>query len=93
VATEKKPESRQRRRQYRRMARTRRRLADQQAREAVRVEAKAAYESGSSIRDIAGRHKLAFGTVRTLLIETGVTLRGRGGPNRTPRKSGDDSDA
>ncbi|MPZ81913.1 MAG: transcriptional regulator [Actinophytocola sp.] len=41
---------------------------------------------GSSIRELAEAHKLAFGTVRTLLIETGVTLRSRGGPNRAQQK-------
>jgi len=93
MTTEKKPRSRKRQRQYRRMAHTRQRLANPQVRDAVAEEAKAAYERGSSIRDIARHHKLAFGTVRTLLIEAGVTLRGRGGPNRAPQHRGDGSDA
>lgn len=61
--------------------RTRRRLKDDEVREALRAELKLAYESGASIRDLAETHRLAFGTVRSLLLEAGVTLRPRGGPN------------
>lgn len=74
--------------QYRRMARTRRRLAKEDAREVLRVQLKLACEAGASIRDLADAHKLAFATVRTLLLEAGVPLRSRGGPNRR-RRDGD----
>jgi hypothetical protein len=63
------------------MIRTRRRLKDKEARTALGRELKAAYEAGASIRDLAAERRLAFGTVRTLLLEAGVVLRTRGGPN------------
>jgi hypothetical protein len=67
--------------QYRRMARTKRQLADPTARGSLARELKAGYEAGASIRDLATRHTLAFGTVRSLLLEAGAVLRGPGGPN------------
>lgn len=36
------------------------------------------YETGSSIRTIAKRFEVSYGTVRTMLISAGVTLRPRG---------------
>lgn len=41
-----------------------------------------AYEAGASIRALAARHHLTYGTVRNLLIEGHVTLRRRGGAPR-----------
>jgi hypothetical protein len=69
------------------MVRTRRRLAKKKAREALRVQMKLEYEAGASIRELAAVHKVAFGTVRTLLLEADVTLRSRGGPNHTRENS------
>jgi hypothetical protein len=69
----------------RRMIRTRRRLANEENRTALSAELKVAYEAGASIRDLAAEHRLAFGTVRTLLLEAGVVLRVRGGPNHVRR--------
>ncbi|MFD9903864.1 helix-turn-helix domain-containing protein [Streptomyces sp. NPDC059063] len=37
------------------------------------------YDAGASIRGLARRHELSYGTVRTLLLQAGTTLRGRGG--------------
>lgn len=52
---------------------------------------KAEYEAGSSIRHLAAAEGMAYGTVRTLLLEVDTTLRGRGGPNHLggtgPRQS------
>lgn len=67
------------------MVRTRKRLAKQKAREALRVQLKRRYEAGTSIRELAARYRVAFGTVRTLLLEAGVPLRSRGGPNHRRR--------
>jgi transcriptional regulator with XRE-family HTH domain len=36
------------------------------------------YEAGDSIRTLSTRHRLAFGTIRTLLIEANTRLRGPG---------------
>ncbi len=43
------------------------------------TELRARYESGTSIRALAGSTHLAYGTVRRLLIEADTTLRPRGG--------------
>ena len=68
------------------MLRTRQQLSDSETRAALANELKLAYEAGASIRALASIHRVAFGTVRTLLLEAGVTLRGRGGPNHLSRQ-------
>lgn len=65
----------------RRMVYTRQRLSDDEARARLTNKLKSAYEAGASIRELAAEQHLAFGTVRTLLLEAGVALRSRGGPN------------
>lgn len=40
------------------------------------------YESGVSIRALAAETGRSYGWVHRLLLESGATLRGRGGPNR-----------
>lgn len=79
---------RKQRTKIRRIARTKKRLSDEDARQTLRAQLKTDYEAGASIRDLATSQKLAFGTVRTLLLEAGVTLRSRGGPNHTRRDTG-----
>ncbi|MFB7496027.1 helix-turn-helix domain-containing protein [Streptomyces sp. NPDC056161] len=37
------------------------------------------YEAGATIRALAAERAMSFGTVRALLLEAKVTLRGRGG--------------
>lgn len=37
------------------------------------------YDAGASIRALAGEHQMSYGTVRKLLKEARVRLRGRGG--------------
>lgn len=81
-----KPKSPEREVQDRRMARTRRRLADPQVRGQLMVKLKAEYERGRSIRAVATDSGLAFGTTRNLLIEAGVTLRTRSGPRLHPQQ-------
>lgn len=44
------------------------------------------YEKGASIRALAAQTGRSYGFVHRVLIETGVQLRGRGGPNRTTKK-------
>lgn len=73
--------------QRRRMVRTRRRLAESEVRTELAAALRTAYDNGATIRALADEHGLAFATIRTLLIETGATLRSRGGPNRTRRAS------
>lgn len=76
---------RKQRAKTRRIARTKKRLRDEDTRQVLREQLKAAYQAGASIRDLARSNRLAFGTVRTLLLEAGVTLRSRGGPNHMRR--------
>lgn len=66
---------------YRRAARTRRELADEAVRTELAGNLKTAYEAGASIRALASAHDLTYGMARTLLVESGAVLRGRGGPN------------
>ena len=44
------------------------------------------YESGQSIRQIADKAGRSYGFVHRVLVESGVALRGRGGPTRWPAK-------
>ncbi|MFB7418272.1 helix-turn-helix domain-containing protein [Streptomyces sp. NPDC056210] len=53
------------------------------ARDQLAAELKATYEGGASIRDIAQSTGRSYGFVHRILIETGVTLRGRGGDTRS----------
>ncbi|GHH48007.1 helix-turn-helix domain-containing protein [Lentzea cavernae] len=39
------------------------------------------YEAGASIRMLSTKHHLAFGTIRTLLVEANTRLRGPGSPH------------
>lgn len=48
-------------------------------RQAVALDMQADYDLGSSIRNLATRHRLSYGTVRTLLREVKTELRPRGG--------------
>ncbi|MFA4082052.1 helix-turn-helix domain-containing protein [Mycobacteroides salmoniphilum] len=56
-------------------------------RDEERAELKAAYEKGASIRTLAADTGRSYGYVHRALVESGVTLRGRGGPNRRGRKA------
>ncbi|MBB4854594.1 transposase [Mycobacteroides chelonae] len=55
-------------------------------RDEERAELKAAYEKGASIRALAAEAGRSYGFVHRALVESGATLRGRGGPNRRGRK-------
>lgn len=72
--------------QTRRMLRTRRQLAGVETRARLANDLRTTYLAGASIRELGAEHRLAFGTVRTLLLETGVVLRTRGGPNHVRRQ-------
>lgn len=74
----------------RRMLRTRQRLTDGETRAKLANDLRTAYLTGASIRELGTKHRLAFGTVRALLLETGVVLRTRGGPNHVRHQSGGD---
>lgn len=40
-----------------------------------------AYENGASIRTLVASTGRSYGSIHSLLLESGTTLRGRGGPN------------
>jgi hypothetical protein len=40
------------------------------------------YDAGASIRELATEHSLSYGLTRHLLVEAGVTLRGRSGQRK-----------
>ena len=44
------------------------------------------YDKGVSIRALAKETGRSYGFVHRLLVESGTTLRGRGGANRRPAK-------
>lgn len=46
-----------------------------------------AYERGASIRNLAATTGRSYGSIHSMLRESGTTLRGRGGPNHTSRSA------
>lgn len=44
-----------------------------------------AYEGGGSIRNLAATTGRSYGSIHSMLRESGTTMRGRGGPNRRSR--------
>ncbi|WP_424983709.1 helix-turn-helix domain-containing protein [Labedaea rhizosphaerae] len=61
---------------------SRRVLADPTVRAQVRQALRLQYEQEASVRELARSSGYAFGTVRTLLLEAGTVLRGRGRPEQ-----------
>ena len=49
-------------------------------------ELRSAYEGGASIRTLVGTTGRSYGSIHSMLLESGTTLRGRGGPNYTSRR-------
>ncbi|MET7846119.1 helix-turn-helix domain-containing protein [Streptomyces sp. NPDC005356] len=56
-------------------------------RDQIAAELKASYEGGASIRSLADSTGRSYGFVHRILIEAGVTLRGRGGATRGKPRS------
>ncbi len=54
-------------------------------REQLLHELRNAYESGASIRSLVASTGRSYGSVHSMLLESGTTMRGRGGPNHTSR--------
>jgi hypothetical protein len=54
-------------------------------RAALSAKAKAMYDDGQSIRDIAAASGRSIGFARSLLVDAGVTFRPRGGPTRAAK--------
>ncbi|OBI36047.1 transcriptional regulator [Mycobacterium sp. E2238] len=58
-----------------------------QTREQLLFELRSAYEGGASIRTLAASTGRSYGSVHSMLLQAGATMRGRGGPNHTSRSS------
>jgi hypothetical protein len=56
------------------------------ARDELLHELRNAYESGASIRSLVASTGRSYGSVHSLLRESGTTMRSRGGPNHTGRR-------
>ncbi|MGB3484393.1 MAG: helix-turn-helix domain-containing protein [Mycobacterium sp.] len=56
-----------------------------QAREKLLGELRFAYENGASIRTLAASTGRSYGSIHSMLLESGTTMRGRGGPNHRSR--------
>ncbi len=54
-------------------------------REELLGELRSAYEGGASIRNLAATTGRSYGSIHSLLRESGTTMRSRGGPNHRSR--------
>ncbi|OBJ04827.1 transcriptional regulator [Mycobacterium sp. 1482292.6] len=55
------------------------------ARDQLLDELRHAYEGGASIRNLVATTGRSYGSIHSLLRESGTTMRSRGGPNRTAK--------
>ncbi|WP_166904576.1 helix-turn-helix domain-containing protein [Mycobacterium sp. DL440] len=49
------------------------------------TELRKAYEGGASIRSLVAKTGRSYGSIHSLLRESGTTMRSRGGPNHRTR--------
>lgn len=56
-----------------------------QSRDDLLTELRSAYERGASIRNLAASTGRSYGSIHSLLRESGTTMRSRGGPNHRRR--------
>lgn len=54
-------------------------------REQLVAELRSAYEGGASIRKLVASTGRSYGSIHSMLRESGTTMRGRGGPNHRTR--------
>jgi len=54
-------------------------------RDQVLRELRSAYEGGASIRTLVTSTGRSYGSIHSMLRESGATMRSRGGPNRRTR--------
>jgi hypothetical protein len=58
------------------------------AREQLIHELRNAYEGGASIRTLVASTGRSYGSIHSMLRESGATMRSRGGPNHRTRRAG-----
>jgi Helix-turn-helix domain len=51
----------------------------------VLLELRSAYERGASIRNLVATTGRSYGSIHSMLRESGTTMRSRGGPNHRTR--------
>ncbi|WP_260764617.1 helix-turn-helix domain-containing protein [Mycobacterium sp. SMC-4] len=59
---------------------------DNKTRDQLISELRTAYESGASIRTLVASTGHSYGSIHSMLRESGATMRSRGGPNHRGRK-------
>jgi hypothetical protein len=57
-----------------------------ESRDELLRELRAAYEGGASIRSLVATTGRSYGSVHSMLRESGTTMRSRGGPNHRARR-------
>ncbi|ORA62365.1 transcriptional regulator [Mycolicibacterium elephantis] len=55
-------------------------------RDQLLTELRSAYESGASIRTLVASTGRSYGSIHSMLRESGTTMRSRGGPNHRSRR-------
>ena len=60
-------------------------MTQSDSRQQLLSELRNAYEGGASIRALAASTGRSYGSVHSLLRESGTTMRSRGGPNHRAR--------
>jgi hypothetical protein len=57
------------------------------SRDQMLTELRSAYEGGASIRSLVATTGRSYGSVHSMLRESGTTMRSRGGPNHRSRRA------
>jgi Helix-turn-helix domain len=56
------------------------------SRDQLLTELRSAYEHGASIRSLVASTGRSYGSIHSMLRESGTTMRSRGGPNHRSRR-------
>lgn len=59
---------------------------DTKSRDQLIVELRSQYERGASIRSLVATTGHSYGSIHSMLRESGATMRSRGGPNHRRRR-------
>jgi hypothetical protein len=63
------------------------RKAANKTRDQLITELRSAYEKGASIRRLVAETGRSYGSIHSMLRESGATMRSRGGPNHRTRRA------
>ncbi|MBN9635568.1 MAG: transcriptional regulator [Actinobacteria bacterium] len=56
------------------------------SRDQLMTQLRNAYENGASIRSLVATSGKSYGSVHSMLVQSGAVMRSRGGPNHRSRK-------